>query len=123
MTYTPEELEAYRQDVIDDRVDNGHMAIIFLDALDNIAVLQQKLHNMEHSSALSREVLSMSQGCVERLHETVKKLQAEKVDQEKFLLHLVDVVWGDAMEDGQVPSTSHACNLIQRAKETINDDR
>jgi len=40
-------------------------------------------------------------------------------DKDRFLLHLVDVVWGDAMEDGQVPSTEHANHLISKARKTI----
>lgn len=35
-----------------------------------------------------------------------------------FLLHLVDVVWSDAMESSQVPATWHADNLIYRARRT-----
>lgn len=35
----------------------------------------------------------------------------------RLLFHLVDIVWGDAMEDNSVPSTAHARNLIQKAIE------
>jgi hypothetical protein len=35
----------------------------------------------------------------------------------KLLSHLVDIVWGDALEDGSVPSTPHKRKLIQQAIE------
>jgi hypothetical protein len=35
----------------------------------------------------------------------------------RLLFHLVDIVWGDAMEDESVPSTAHARTLIQKAIE------
>lgn len=35
----------------------------------------------------------------------------------KLLFHLVDIVWGDALEDGSVPSTGHARKLIKKAIE------
>lgn len=35
----------------------------------------------------------------------------------KLLFHLVDIVWGDALEDGSVPSTPHSRTLIQKAIE------
>jgi len=35
----------------------------------------------------------------------------------KLLFHLVDVVWGDALEDQSVPSTPHARTLILKAIE------
>jgi len=46
--------------------------------------------------------------------------QIDRKGREKFLLHLVDVVWGDAMEDGQVPSTRHAVKLIEKAEATLD---
>lgn len=33
----------------------------------------------------------------------------------KFLLHLVDVVWGEAKEDQSVPSTEWASRMIEKA--------
>jgi len=33
----------------------------------------------------------------------------------KLLFHLVDIVWGDALEDGSVPSTAHSRQLIHKA--------
>lgn len=161
MTYTPEELEAYRQDVHEDGVDNGHMAVIFLDALDVIKKLQA---DYKTADAERRVVVDVAASLTEKnkeLHTQLEKIQkglsllantpigtanreiiephligshgylvnevkllrgmAEPGGQEKFLLHLVDVVWGDAMEDGQVPSTPHALNLIERAKATLDD--
>lgn len=41
---------------------------------------------------------------------------------EKFLLHLVDVVWSNAMEDGQVPSTDHALKLIEHARSSFTSE-
>jgi len=38
----------------------------------------------------------------------------------KFLRHLVDTVWSDAKESGEVPSTIHADKLIEKARETFN---
>lgn len=35
----------------------------------------------------------------------------------RLLFHLVDIVWGDALEDNSVPSTPHARSLIQKAIE------
>lgn len=35
----------------------------------------------------------------------------------RLLFHLVDIVWGDAMEDTSVPATGHARELIQKAIE------
>lgn len=35
----------------------------------------------------------------------------------RLLFHLVDIVWGDALEDGSVPSTKHSRALIQKAIE------
>jgi hypothetical protein len=35
----------------------------------------------------------------------------------KLLFHLVDIVWGDALEDGSVPSTIHSRTLIEKAIE------
>lgn len=49
------------------------------------------------------------------------ELKAVKAEDERFLLHLVDVVWGDAMEDGQVPATDHARMLIEKARETLDE--
>lgn len=39
---------------------------------------------------------------------------------EKLLLHLVDVVWMDSKESTEVPATSHAKELIQKAFELLN---
>lgn len=40
----------------------------------------------------------------------------------EFLRHLVDVVWSDSKESDEVPSTLHADNLINKAKETFKGD-
>jgi len=40
----------------------------------------------------------------------------------KFLRHLVDTVWSDAKESGEVPSTIHADKLIEKARETFKID-
>jgi hypothetical protein len=37
----------------------------------------------------------------------------------KFLLHLVDVVWGEAHEDKSVPSSEWAERMIAKAKDTF----
>jgi len=41
-THTPEQLEAYRQEINDDTYDDGHIAVVFLDALDTILTLRQE---------------------------------------------------------------------------------
>ena len=41
----------------------------------------------------------------------------------KLLFHLVDIVWGDAMEDNSVPSTSHARTLIKKAIERRRSEK
>ena len=46
------------------------------------------------------------------------KALAEIKRQDKFLLHLVDVVWGEANEDESVPSTDWALRMIEKAKAT-----
>lgn len=49
--------------------------------------------------------------------------QAELAKIERRLLpHLVDVVWADAMGDGQVPSTNHARKLIAHAESTLDSE-
>ena len=50
MTYTPEQLEAYRPQVYEDGIDNGHMAVIFLDALDVIKRLKGENETLRHYS-------------------------------------------------------------------------
>ena len=35
----------------------------------------------------------------------------------ELLFNLVDIVWGDALEDNSVPSTPHARKLIKKAIE------
>ena len=39
-----------------------------------------------------------------------------------FLLHLVDVVWGEANEDTSVPSTDWAKQMIATARETFDEE-
>jgi hypothetical protein len=41
----------------------------------------------------------------------------------RLLFHLVDIVWGDAMEDTSVPSTAHARQLIQKAIERRREEK
>ncbi len=41
---------------------------------------------------------------------------------EAFLLHLIDVAWGCAYEDGQVPSTPYAKKIIDKAFATYDGD-
>lgn len=41
----------------------------------------------------------------------------------RLLFHLVDIVWGDALEDESVPSTEHARNLIQKAIERRRSEK
>lgn len=44
---------------------------------------------------------------------------ADEALEHRFLLHLVDVVWGEAHEDKSVPSTDWAERMIQKAKDTF----
>jgi hypothetical protein len=46
--------------------------------------------------------------------------QQEKLN-DKFLLHLVDVVWQTANEDESVPSTIWAMKMIEHAKNTYDE--
>lgn len=41
----------------------------------------------------------------------------------KFLRHLVDVVWSEAKENEEVPSTYYADKIIQKAKETFENGK
>ena len=41
--------------------------------------------------------------------------------QERFLLHLVDVVWGVANEDESVPGTDWAKRMIEQAKKSFKE--
>lgn len=50
--------------------------------------------------------------------DAIANARAEIERYRRFLPHLVDVVWGDAMEDGQVPCSIHAQTLITRALES-----
>jgi hypothetical protein len=131
-----EELRALLRDPATN-VDNAKAA--GFEALDIVKDLQAEKTDLEERFNRFREGLRMA--CLQApinpeiiepllvgdnmlLTREVKLLRSmvEPGGQQKFLLHLVDVVWGNAMEDGQVPSTSHALNLIERAKETLNDD-
>ena len=41
----------------------------------------------------------------------------------QLLYNLVDSVWGDALEDGSVPSTPHARQLIKKAIERTRKEK
>jgi len=60
------------------------------------------------------------QEIAQKRHDEIVSFRESGTVDQRFLLHLVDIVWGDAMEDGQVPSTEHALRLIKRARQTFD---
>lgn len=52
----------------------------------------------------------------DQLQQRVAELEGEQ-----FLLHLVDVVWGEAHENESVPATDYAQRMIQAARDTFQE--
>jgi len=53
-----------------------------------------------------------------------QKFMGKKLTINRALLYnLVDIVWGDAMEDQSVPSTPHASDLIKKAIERTTEQK